>query len=129
MAFGYPLTVAGAVTALAPFGSSVPCSLLIPWTWSVGEPSTGQGLHRGRRRVKPARAKASAAARKADATAGILVDRLGEQQDHAARRLLVEGRDVHQAHAVVEAAHQQRTDQGAQHPPLAALERGAADDG
>ena len=36
------LTVAGAVTALAPFGSSAPCSLLIPWSPSIGEPSTGQ---------------------------------------------------------------------------------------
>jgi hypothetical protein len=35
------LTVAGAVTVLAPFGSSAPCSLLIPWSSSVGEPSTG----------------------------------------------------------------------------------------
>src|SRR3546814_1801040 len=34
-----PLTVAGAVTALAPIGSSAPCSLLIPWNSSVGEPS------------------------------------------------------------------------------------------
>lgn len=34
-----PLTVAGAVTALAPIGSSAPCSLLIPWSLSVGEPS------------------------------------------------------------------------------------------
>jgi len=60
--------------------------------------------------------------------AAILVDRHGEQQDHAARRLLVEGRHVHQAHAVVEAAHQQRTRQRAQHPPLSAGQRGAADD-
>src|SRR3546814_12092993 len=34
-----PLTVAGAVTALAPIASSAPCSLLIPWNSSVGEPS------------------------------------------------------------------------------------------
>src|SRR5690242_20006524 len=60
MAFGYPLTVAGAVTALAPFGSSVPCSLLIPWTWSVGEPSTKRGWHRRGLRVKPQRSSAAA---------------------------------------------------------------------
>src|ERR1700753_4486341 len=39
MALGTPLTVAGAATVSAPFGSSVPCPLLIPWISSVGEPS------------------------------------------------------------------------------------------
>src|SRR6185437_13935283 len=39
MASGSPLTVAGAATALAPSGSSAPCSLLIPWSLSVGAPS------------------------------------------------------------------------------------------
>ena len=49
-----------------------------------------------------------------------VVERHRQQQHHAARRVLVEGRHVHQAHAVVEAAHQQGADQRAQHAPAPA---------
>ena len=45
-----------------------------------------------------------------------VVQRHRQQQHHATCGVLVERRHVHQAHAVVEAAHQQRTDQRAQHP-------------
>ena len=64
----------------------------------------------------------------AGAAAAELVDGDGEQQHRAARRVLVEGRHVHEAHAVVEAAHQQRADQRAEDAAAAASERRAADD-
>ena len=57
-----------------------------------------------------------------------LVDRHGQEQHGAACGVLVEGRDIHQAHAVVEAAHQQGADERAEDPAPAARERGAADD-
>lgn len=44
-----PLTVAGAATVLVPFGSSAPCSLLIPSTSRVGEPSVPVNVERSRR--------------------------------------------------------------------------------
>ncbi len=44
-----PLTVAGAATVLVPFGSSAPCSLLIPSTSRVGEPSVPVNVEPSRR--------------------------------------------------------------------------------
>jgi branched-chain amino acid transport system permease protein len=51
-----------------------------------------------------------------------------EQQNDAARRILIERRHVHQAHTVVEAAHQQRSEQGADDSTTTARKRCAAND-
>src|SRR5260221_448713 len=63
------------------------------------------------------------------ASAAQLVGGDRQEQDDAPRGLLIEGRDVHEAHAVVEAAHEQGAHERAEDASAPPRERGAADDG
>ena len=57
-----------------------------------------------------------------------MIDGHRKQQNDAARRVLIEGRHIHQAHAVVEAAHQQRPEQGPDDATATARKGCAAND-
>ena len=88
----------------------------------------GLGIHQARQVPNSVGSAFDPSHRAGAAAAAQLVDGDGEEQHDAARRVLVEGRHVHQAHAVVEAAHQQRAEQRAEDAAAAAGERRAADD-
>src|SRR5262245_40171139 len=57
-----------------------------------------------------------------------MIKRNSEQKDDTARGILEEWGDIHEAHAVVQAAHEERPNQGAENATTASGESSAAND-
>ena len=61
-------------------------------------------------------------------SAAEMIDGDGKQEHDAAGCVLIKDRHVHEAHAVVEASHQQRSEESAENPAATAGQRGTAND-